>query len=579
VWVPTLKRQRGRIAQDGRLLPKGTTATDAHGRMLEETEEMAQWRLEKAKRILDYIRQHPDHYPPVERHKNGRPVTLDENDAYAQGLKVALAPDPKERRAQYAYLVFVELDVVVNTELGPLPINAIASGRLFMPSDFVPSFGPKKGKTMDGLIIEEVQNMALGGEVREFRRQRNRAMLASWGELKVKSEQDKLRTMTWADLGLRYNIEPFRKESVQRYVTLPGAAADQYINEANLGFDTLLEHLDVWKAVSPTPFPSFYHDRNFKGGDALRYCYGDIQRKGAKAGPDGVVRLRQPTPTSITFMADEREAPTEDEGERPPKMKPVRSLAEEEMDEESDEEPLLTKRKKRGINEQEGQHEPFLLAIGGQAGPGGEEGGTGYLELPDYFSRYGGPPKEKQRARSSPSPKEDLLEPDIPLSEQVQEPRVRRSARATLPSAGLGGLDTSQLDPDKLKKGVFGKPQGETPAEQKGGSGERPQGPKLARRQSWSDMVEADEAETARAKAETARAGAEWEAKKKVSRGALLTRSANNPSSYHLNWCKKPSPWYAREKWEWSPLEKRLNGTTGAQRVRGTSAPLQKGAP
>jgi hypothetical protein len=115
----------------------------------------------------------------VERHKNGRPVTLDENDAYAQGLKVALAPDPKERRALYAYLVFVELDLVLNSELEPLPINAIASRRLFMPSDFVPAFGPKKGKPMDGLIIKEVQNMALGGKVREFRRQRNRAMLAS----------------------------------------------------------------------------------------------------------------------------------------------------------------------------------------------------------------------------------------------------------------------------------------------------------------------------------------------------------------------------------------------------------------
>jgi hypothetical protein len=139
-------------------------------------------------------------------------------------------------------------------------------------------------------------------------------------------------------------------------------------------------------------------------------------------------------------MADEREAPTEDEGERPPKMKKIRSLAEEEMDEESDEEPLLTKRKKRGINEQEGQNEPFLLAIGGQAGPGGEDGGTGYVELPDIFNKYGGPPKEKQRARSSPSPLEDLPEPDIPLSEQVSEPRP---ARATSPSAGLGGLNTS----------------------------------------------------------------------------------------------------------------------------------------
>jgi hypothetical protein len=252
---------------------------------------------------------------------------------------------------------------------------------------------------------------------------------------------------------------------------------------------------------------------------------------GAKAGPDGVVRLRQPTPTTITFMADERGAPTEDEGERPPKMKPIRSLAEEEMDEESDEEPLLTKRKKRGINEQEGQHEPFLLAIGRQAGPGGEEGGTGYLELPDYFNRYGGPPKEKHSARSSgsPSPREDLPEPDIPLSEQVQKPRVRRPARATSPSAGLGGLDTSQLDPDKLKKGVFEKPQGQTPTEQKGGSGERPQGPKLARRQSWSDMVEADEAETARAKAETTRAKAELEAKKKNIMGGSLNPVSEQP--------------------------------------------------
>jgi hypothetical protein len=170
VWVPTLKRLHGRIAQDGRLLPKGTTATDAHVRMLEETEEMVQRRLEKAKRILDYICQHSDHFPPVERHQNGRSVTVDKNDAYEKGLKVVLVCDPKKRRAQFAYLVFVELDLVVNSELGPLPINAIASGRLFMPSDFVPTapLAQKKGKPMEGLIIEEVQNMALGGEVREF---------------------------------------------------------------------------------------------------------------------------------------------------------------------------------------------------------------------------------------------------------------------------------------------------------------------------------------------------------------------------------------------------------------------------
>jgi hypothetical protein len=214
-------------------------------------------------------------------------VSLDENDAYAQGLKVALAPDPKERRAQYAYLVFVELDLVVNSELGPLPVNAIASGQLFMPSDFVPAFGPKKGKPMDGLIIEEVQNMALEGEVREFRRQQNRAMLASWNELKVKSEQDKLRTMTWADLGLRYNIEPFRKESVQRYVTLPGAAADQYVNEANLGFDTLLEHLDVWKAVSPIRSPPFTTIATSREGTRCGIAMGTSREWGRRQGQTG----------------------------------------------------------------------------------------------------------------------------------------------------------------------------------------------------------------------------------------------------------------------------------------------------
>jgi hypothetical protein len=121
-------------------------------------------------------------------------------------------------------------------------------------------------------------------------------------------------------------------------------------------------------------------------------------------------------------MADEREAPTEDEGERPPKMKHIRSLAEEEMDKESDEEPLMTNRKRKDVNQPESRQEPFVLAIGGQAGPGGKEGGAGYLELPNIFNRYGGPPKEKQRARSSPSPLEDLPESDIPLSKQVPKP-------------------------------------------------------------------------------------------------------------------------------------------------------------
>jgi hypothetical protein len=175
---------------------------------------------------------------------------------------------------------------------------------------------------------------------------------------------------------------------------------------------------------------------------------------GGESRPDGVVRLRQPTPTTITFMADEREAPTEDEGERPPKVKKIRSLAEEEMDEESDEEPLLTKRKKRGVNVQEGQHEPFLLAIGGQAGPRGEGGGTGYLDLPNIFNRYGGPPKEKQRARSS--------EGSGPAKEAGEDAALKNQ----------GGAEGGQLEEEEAER-MEGLEE-ERPAKMEGVKGEKP---------------------------------------------------------------------------------------------------------
>src|SRR6476646_6489651 len=163
---------------------------------------MMRRRLERAQRILDHIRANPKSYPQIERKKNGRAMQLNEEDAqrlYEEGLKVVVVPDPENPRPRYAYLVFLELDLVVKSELGPLPHQAITAGRLFMLPDFVETFGPKKGEPMEALIIEEVQNMALTEEVKEFRRQRNRAMLASWGELKIQAEKDALRTMTWAD--------------------------------------------------------------------------------------------------------------------------------------------------------------------------------------------------------------------------------------------------------------------------------------------------------------------------------------------------------------------------------------------
>lgn len=49
---------------------------------------------------------------------------------------------------------------MVKSLLGPLPkaANAIS----LWPPDFVATFGPKKERPMEALIIKEVQNMALG---------------------------------------------------------------------------------------------------------------------------------------------------------------------------------------------------------------------------------------------------------------------------------------------------------------------------------------------------------------------------------------------------------------------------------
>jgi hypothetical protein len=55
----------------------------------------------------------------------------------------------------------------------------------------------------------------------------------------------------------------------------------------------------------------------------------------------------------VTFMADERYAPTENEGERPPKMRWIRNLPDEEIEEESKEEPFETRKKRRGLPNKE----------------------------------------------------------------------------------------------------------------------------------------------------------------------------------------------------------------------------------
>jgi hypothetical protein len=279
--------------------------------------------LERSARFLDYINQHLEQFPVVERTKEGKAVQVEGKELdriYEQGCKVIVVPNPGEPRQKYGFLIFLELDLMVGSELGPLPANAIYGGQLFMPHDFPTAFGPcekEKGGVEEprtALVIEEVVNMSLESEVEEFRRQRNRAMLASWGVLT--REEDELRTMTWADFGFRYNIEPFRTEAVSTWVTLPRAAADNLVNERKMNMSSALDSLEVWNTAGTRGgdvfvLPKFIQRRNFKGLDGLRITYGDSRRMAKKADPDGAVKLRLEPATLTTFWANNQTAPTE----------------------------------------------------------------------------------------------------------------------------------------------------------------------------------------------------------------------------------------------------------------------------
>jgi hypothetical protein len=55
---------------------------------------------------------------------------------------VVLMVDPGD----YGFVVFLELDLVVGSELGPWPANG---GQVFMPHDFPDMFGPRRGRAED----------------------------------------------------------------------------------------------------------------------------------------------------------------------------------------------------------------------------------------------------------------------------------------------------------------------------------------------------------------------------------------------------------------------------------------------
>jgi hypothetical protein len=55
--------------------------------------------------------------------------------------------------------------------------------------------------------------------------------------------------MTWADFGIRYNIEPFWTEAVSTWVTLPGGAADYWVDNKEMDMSNALDSLEVWNTA------------------------------------------------------------------------------------------------------------------------------------------------------------------------------------------------------------------------------------------------------------------------------------------------------------------------------------------
>jgi hypothetical protein len=108
--------------------------------MQREEELVRRCRLEKSARFLDYINKHPEQFPVVERTTKGKDVPVEGKELdrfYEQGCKVIEIPDPNEPSAKYGFLIFLELDLIVGSELGPLPANAVYGGHLFTrPHDF-----------------------------------------------------------------------------------------------------------------------------------------------------------------------------------------------------------------------------------------------------------------------------------------------------------------------------------------------------------------------------------------------------------------------------------------------------------
>jgi hypothetical protein len=194
--------------------------------------------------------------------------------------------------------------------------------------------------------------------------------------------------------------------------------------------------------------PKFIQRRNFKGLDKLKITYGDSRRMAEKANPDGAVKLRSEPATLTTFWANNQTAPKKDEGQ---KRSPQALPTEETSGEDSEEKEERKRKLKKEAPGEAARPLPFLSLGRMVPGPGEEYGEEDYVLLPDIFGDMGKKKTKPPPKPSSPSHKE------------------------------LAPVKASAPDSEGMGKGL-NKP--------------------VEKEKRWADVMEEDEAEAARARAE-----------------------------------------------------------------------------
>jgi hypothetical protein len=191
-----------------------------------------------------------------------------------------------------------------------------------------------------------------------------------------------------------------------------------------------------------------------------------------KADPDGAVKLKSEPATLTTLWAKTQTAPKEDEGQ---KRSPQALPTEESSGEDSEEKAERKRKRKKEAPGEAIRPVPFQLSLGRMVpGPGEEYGEEDYVLLPDVFGDMG-----KKKNKQPPKP-------FLPSHKEAGPLRREKPSKELVP------FKARAPDNKEMGEGL------NKPAEKE---------------KKWADVMEDDEAEAARVRAELEEERRKWRAR------------------------------------------------------------------